>query len=91
MDGVDPITGPDGKTYVDYSDVVYDRSDTYSGDVTFLRDNGDGTYTLVTESIMDAVFGGVDYTGEDAVGYAQAVDDARAVLLFVHENAPPGE
>ena len=91
VDGVNPVTGPDGKTYVDYSSLTYDRASTYTGTVTYLKDNGDGTYSLVTASIMDAVFGGEDYSGTQADAFAQAADDARAVIEFIHDNAPPGE
>jgi hypothetical protein len=89
VDGLVPVVGADGKSYVDFSSVTYDRSDTYTGDVTYLRSNGDGTYTLVTESIMTAVFGGVDYTGTQLDAFAQAADDARAVINFIHENPVP--
>lgn len=91
VDGLVPLVGADGKTYVDYSSLTYDRATTYTGDVTYLRDNGDGTYTLVTESIMDAVFGGEDYTGTQADAFTQAAQDALAVISFIHDNAPPGE
>jgi hypothetical protein len=77
-------TLPDG--YVDYSTYVYDRSDTYDGlTVTYLRDNGDGTYTEVTEPLMTAVFDSTDYDGVNVEGFAQAVDDATQVIEFVHE------
>jgi len=89
IDGLVPVVGADGKSYFDFSSVTYDRSDTYTGDVTYLRSNGDGTYTLVTESIMTAVFGGVDYTGTQADAFTQAADDARAVINFIHENPVP--
>ena len=89
VDGVNPITGADGRTYVDYSSATYDRSDTYIGDVTFVRNNGDGTFTLLTESIMTAVFGGTDYTGTKLDAFAQAAEDARAVIEFIHDHPVP--
>lgn len=89
VDGINPLTGVDGRTYVDYSTATYDRSDTYTGTITFVRANPDGTFTLVTESIMSAVFGGVDYTGTQLDAFAQAAEDARAVLAFVHDHPIP--
>lgn len=89
IDGVNPMTGADGRTYVDYSAATYDRSDTYTGTITFVRANADGTFTTVTETIMSAVFGGVDYTGTQLSAFAQAAEDARAVLAFVHDHPIP--
>lgn len=89
VDGLEPITGEDGKTYFDFSSATYDRSDTYTGEITYLRNNGDGTFTLVTESIMTAVFGGEDYTGTQLDAFTQAADDARAVIEFIHANPVP--
>lgn len=61
--------------------------------MTYLKDvDGDGDYETVTESIMDAVFGGTDWTDTTAGGaddFAQAADDARAVIEFVHEVPVP--
>lgn len=89
--GVNPVIGDDGKSYVDFSKVKYDRGDTYTGDVSFLRSNGDGTYTTVTEPIMTAVFGGTDYSGTELEAFTQAADDARAVIEFVHSHPLPAE
>ncbi|MFA6232474.1 MAG: hypothetical protein WC617_20245 [Rhodanobacter sp.] len=89
--GLTPVTGADGKSYVDFSKVTYDRGDTYAGDVTYLKSNGDGTYVAVTAPIMTAVFGGTDYSGTQLDAFTQAADDARAVILFVHENPLPSQ
>jgi hypothetical protein len=89
--GLTPVTGADGKSYVDFSKVTYDRGDTYSGDITYLKSNGDGTYAAVTAPIMTAVFGGTDYSGTQLDAFTQAADDARAVILFVHENPLPSQ
>ncbi len=91
VDGLQPIVGADGKTYFDFSSATYDRAATYTGDVTYLRSNGDGTYTLVTEPIMVAIFGGTDYTGTQVDAFSQAADDARAVINFIHENPVPAQ
>lgn len=83
---------PDGTiTYYDFSGFDYDRASTFDGSVTYLADtDGDGDYEPVTESIMEAVFGGESWTDPTAEGgaddFAQAADDARAVILFVHEQ-----
>ncbi|HEX7111290.1 MAG TPA: hypothetical protein VF216_02520 [Mizugakiibacter sp.] len=89
--GLTPISGADGSTYFDFSAVTYDRAATYDGTVTYLRSNGDGTYTAVTEPILTAVFGGTTYTGTQLDAFTQAADDARAVIEFVHDNPVPAE
>lgn len=81
-------TLPDG--YVDYSTFNYDRASTYTGDITYLQDDGTGTgtYITVTEPIMTAIFQDESYTSTDGGidGFAQAADDARLVIEFVHET-----
>ena len=78
-----------GDTYVDYSTFNYDRTSTYVGDITYLKDDGTGTgtYITVTEPIMTAVFGDEAYTSSDGGvdGFAQAADDARTLIEFIHE------
>jgi len=72
--------------YYDLSGFAYDRSTVHSGSVTYLVDpEGDGTYVELTEPVMDAVFGGSGYSGSGADAFAQAADDARAVIEFTHE------
>jgi len=88
--GVNPIT-VDGKTYVNFDGVSYDRQSTYSGDVTYVKANPDGTFTKVTESIMDAVFDGKDASATQLEAFTQAADDARAVIEFVHDHPIPAE
>ena len=83
------ITGPDGKSYVDFSSFTYDRASTYSGvTATVLVETSPGVYETQTVNVMDAVFDGEDASGTAAAGFTQAADDARAVLLFVHDNEP---
>lgn len=62
------LNGTTGTNYVDYTTFTYDRSEVYSGDVTYLEPNGDGTYTTVTKPIIEAIFHdeNVDKTGADA-------------------------
>jgi hypothetical protein len=84
------ITGADGRSYIDYSNFTYDRSSTYDGvTVTVLVETSPGVFEMQTVNVMDAVFGGADASGEDVTGYTQAADDARSVLLFVHDNSAP--
>jgi hypothetical protein len=73
--------------YVDYSSFDYSRSGTYSGTITYYVQKADGTVVQVTEPIIDAVFGGEDYTSSDGTAiadFAQAADDALQVIEFVH-------
>jgi len=118
-----PNTGQeDGKVpfpYFNFSKYSYDRTETYAGDVCYLKVIGDvsgdpptATVQVVRESILELVFpplddggyvGGLtaataeegysytDFYGENAWGFAQAVDDARAVIFFVHEHPVPVE
>jgi|GEM_PF-607704 len=83
----DPSTG----TYVDLSSISYTRSDVY-GDAmaqVLLDLDGDGVWQLETVNIYDAVFSNTDVSATNAAGFAQAVDDARAVINFIHEYAVP--
>jgi hypothetical protein len=89
--GATPLVGADGKEYVDFTNVTYDRSATYTGTVTYLKSNGDGTYSIATAPIIDAVFGGTTYTGTQLDAFTQAADDARAVIEYVHENPLPAQ
>jgi hypothetical protein len=89
IDGQDALTGDDGKSYFDFTTTTYDRASTYDGTVTYLKSNGDGTYTTVTEPIMSVVFDGVDYSGTQLDAFTQAADDARAVIEFVHDHQIP--
>jgi hypothetical protein len=85
------LTGPDGKTYVNFTDYTYDRAATYPGTVTVLVKNSDGSYTKQDVTIMDAVFNNTTYDGTGAAAFATAADDARAVISFVHDNPLPAE
>ncbi|MBU6247402.1 MAG: hypothetical protein KGN77_06560 [Xanthomonadaceae bacterium] len=91
--GTTPLTGEDGKQYVDFTNVTYDRSAVYPDTmtVTYLEKNEDGSYTKKTTSIIDAVFGGETYTGTQLDAFTQAADDARAVIEYVHDNPVPAE
>lgn len=75
-------------TEFDFDDFKYERSDTYDGvKVTVLVAQPDGSYVPTEVDLYDAVFGGVDYSGiESLEAFAQAADDARAVIEFLHDN-----
>ncbi len=78
---------------IDYSGYSYDRSDTY-GDVTasVLVQQGDGTWVTTEVNIYDAVFGNRDYSSTGTFeGFATAVDDARAVINYIHEYEVPAD
>ena len=87
--GTNPIIGPDGVSYFNFSSVSYDRSSTYTGDVTYLVNNGDGSYSTVTKPIMEAVFDNEVFSGTQLDAFTQAADDARAVIEFIHDHSVP--
>jgi hypothetical protein len=78
--------------YVDYSTFSYDRQTVYgSTTVTVLVKQPDGSYLPTAVNVYDAVFSSTNYTSTDGVdGFAQAADDARAVIEYVHDNSVPG-
>ena len=85
-------TGAGTVDYVDLADFSYDRTAAYTNPdgspvtVTYLSDpEGDGTYTVVTEPLLDAVFDGGNASGQGATGYALSADDALQVIEFIHE------
>lgn len=85
------VNDPANNDYVDLTSIDYTRSSVY-GSVTaevLVDPEGDGTWTAATVNVYDAVFGGTDLTATAAAGFAQAVDDARAVLVFIHEYEVP--
>jgi hypothetical protein len=55
---------------------------------TALVETSPGIYESKTVNVYDVVFSDTQYTGTNADAFAQASDDARAVLLYVHDNAP---
>ena len=90
--GLNKTTGAGTIDYVDLADFSYDRTAAYTNPdgspvmVTYLSDpEGDGTYTVVSEPLLDAVFDGANATGDGATGYALSTDDALQVIEFIHE------
>ncbi|MBW8297935.1 hypothetical protein, partial [Sphingopyxis sp.] len=78
---------------IDYSSYNYDRSDTY-GDVTatVLIKQPDGSYVPTEVNIFAAVFGSADYSGSGTFNaFATAVDDARAIINYIHEYEVPAD
>lgn len=89
--GINTVTTGD-VTYssMDYSAYTYDRSDAYDGDmITILVKQADGTYVPTSVNLYDAVFKSVDYTQTGFDAFSTAVNDARAVIAFIHDNAAP--
>jgi hypothetical protein len=79
--------------YVDYTTFNYDRQSVYDGvTVTVLVKQADGSYLPTAVNVYDAVFSSTNYTSTDGGvdGFAQAADDARAVIEYVHDNSVPG-
>ncbi|PLW81275.1 hypothetical protein CWI75_16750 [Kineobactrum sediminis] len=81
--------------YFNFSAFSYNRVATYSGDVCFLDvtsiEPGDTlpidiAGQIVKRPVMEMVFDNEYFSGTNAYGYAQAVDDARAVILWTHEH-----
>jgi hypothetical protein len=90
--------------YFNFSKFEYNRARTYAGTVCYLKvidpvgppaDGATLPYDVeaqvVTEPIMEMVFGDEPFEGTNAYGFAKAVDDARAVIYWVHEHPLPAE
>lgn len=80
---------------------TYDRTATYADDpstpeiensitIQVEDPNNPGTWVTTTVNILDQVFGGEAVSVTDGIeAYTQAVDDARAVIDYLHTYAPP--
>ncbi|MFU8822336.1 MAG: hypothetical protein ACNA8G_12380 [Gammaproteobacteria bacterium] len=96
---------PTGRTsYFNFSKFKYNRAATYAGDVCYLKVSSpdgpplggetlpvDVTGQIVKEPIFELVFGNENFEHDNVWGFARAVDDARAVIYFVHEHPVPAE
>ena len=87
-------------TYGDcISDDCYNRNENFSllpspayipsnnptdGVFEYTVDNGSGSFSYTTGSILDAVFGDEAYSAGKLEGFTQAADDTRAVINFMH-------
>ncbi len=78
---------------VDYTTFTYDRSDAFDGvTTTVLIKQPDGSYVPTEIDVYDVVFGGVDFTGSGTIdAFAQAADDARKVVNYIHEYEVPAD
>lgn len=78
-------------SFIDYSTFSYDRSDAYENvTATVLIEQADGSWAPTTVNVYEAVFDGVDYSGAGSIDvYAQAADDARSIVNYIHEYAIP--
>jgi hypothetical protein len=91
--GVDgSIPDPSGTgAFVDFSTFAYDRTAAYGGTTAdVLVKQPDGTYTVETINVLQDVFNNQAFVGSgDAGTFAQAADDARAIINYVHEYEVP--
>lgn len=87
------ILGLNDGTYLDLTSVTYSRSSLYDGVTAevLVDPDGDGTWETQTVDIYETVFGDIDAMATAAEGFAQAVDDARAVVNFLHEYEVPAD
>lgn len=93
MNNILGLNGVEAGDYLDLTSVSYTRSSVYDGVTAevLVDPDGDGTWETMTVDIYDAVFNSIDETASAAAGFAQAVDDARAVVNFVHEYEVPAD
>ncbi|MGM0560897.1 MAG: hypothetical protein ACQETX_07515 [Pseudomonadota bacterium] len=85
------IVGPNGQSYIDFSDFTYDRESAY-GDIstTVLIEVSDGVWEEQTINVYDSVFNGEAYSSDSGIdGFSQAADDALQVIEYVHEFEVP--
>ncbi len=84
----DTLTGPAGEKFVNYAGFTYNRSDMFFGCISYwdLTDINNPV-AMKNVPIIEAVFGNVGGTDlTNAKAFASMVDDARQVLLFVHDQ-----
>ncbi len=88
--GIDGTIEQNDLEYVDFSNFSYDRSDMYAGVTTeVLVETSPGVYETQTVDLYNVVFEGQDFSSNSGIdGFAQATDDARAVIAYVHDNEP---
>ncbi len=90
--GASTFTYADNKVYLRVpADFTYTRA-AYNVLVDVLVKQADGTYVRQKVNLIDAVFGGNALAASPLAGFAafaQAADDARAVIQFLHDNPLP--
>ncbi len=74
--------------YIPLDDPLTPEIESQDGWFEYLTASGDGGFEIVQGSILDAVFGD-SVAASNIAGFAQAADDARAVIEFMHTNAVP--
>lgn len=72
------------REYIDLSHFTYDREAVFPGAMCW--DQLDGVYTRQAATIINAVFNGQGYTGTGLAAFAQAAEDARTVMVYVHDG-----
>jgi hypothetical protein len=77
------LTGDTGEQFLNYAGFAYDRSAMFPGCVTYV-DPLDG-YTEKTSYLKDVVPFEGDVTSSGIDGYASLAEDARDVLVWVHD------
>ena len=80
------LNGSTGTNYVNYTHFTYDRASAYPGNVTYLVPEGNGTFRTEVEPVIEAVFHNKNLEETGAGAFAQAADDARAVIQFIHDH-----
>ncbi len=81
------LTGLAGEKFVNYAGFAYNRTTMFPGCISYWDLSGATPVLVDKAKIIDAVFksnNGESYT--DAKAFASMVDDARQVLLFVHDQ-----
>ena len=90
MNSILSIDGTLPDDYVDYSSFTYDRSAIYSSlTVDALVLQPDGSYKVEPVNVYDAVFDSTSLTADNVAGFTAATDDARLVIDYLHNYAPP--
>ncbi len=85
----DPSTGA---TFVDYTNMTYDRATVYgstTASVLVLQPGTTDTYKVETVNLYNVVFGSKDATATSAAAFTQAADDSLQVLEYLHDHPVP--
>ncbi len=90
MNSILSIDGKLPADYVDYTTFTYDRAAIYSNlTVDALVLQPDGTYKVEPVNVYEAVFSSTPLTADNVAGFTAATDDARLVIDYLHNYAPP--
>lgn len=92
--GINTVTqGTVTYSNMDYSSFSYDRAAAYNSvTADVLVKQADGSWLPSTVNIYEAVFADQPFTSSgEFEAFAQSVDDARAVINFIHEYAVPAD